>query len=160
MTISYHEVSLAAWSLLLFQRQNFLNNHIARVPVTPNKQGTIEMRDQVFSSVGAQDMDTRGYQVSDLDDVESYWEDDQLNVNAVFGTAIDFPFSPTAFDDLEVGGSVENPILLDEDQDKENSSSTTLVSERPSRQPALLRRRPFGTRMENVSDYVCRKFFQ
>ena len=32
----------------------------------PNKQGTREMRDELLSSVGAQDMDTNGYQVSDL----------------------------------------------------------------------------------------------
>ena len=30
----------------------------------------MEMRDEVLSSVGAQDMDKSGYQVSDLDDVE------------------------------------------------------------------------------------------
>ena len=71
---SAQEIPLAAWSLLLSQRQQFLNNHLARVPVTPNQQGTHEMRDEVLSSVGAQeDLDTKGYQVStDLDDVEFY----------------------------------------------------------------------------------------
>ena len=39
-----------------------LNNHLARVPVTPNQQGTHEIKEEVFSSVGAQDMDTNGYQ--------------------------------------------------------------------------------------------------
>ena len=34
----------------------------------------MEMMDEVLSSVGAQGMDTRGYQVSDLDEVEVYWE--------------------------------------------------------------------------------------
>ena len=38
----------------------------------PNQQGTHEMRDKVLSSVGAQDMDTSGYQVSDLDAVDFY----------------------------------------------------------------------------------------
>ena len=54
------------------QRQQFLNNHLARVPVTPNQQGSHEMRDEVLSSVGAQEgLDTSGYQVSaDLDNVE------------------------------------------------------------------------------------------
>ena len=34
------------------------------------------MKDEVLSSVGAQDMDTKGYQVSatELDDVEFNWE--------------------------------------------------------------------------------------
>ena len=116
VTISSQEISLADWSLLLSQRQQFLNNHLARVPVTPNQQVTHEIRDEVLSSVGLQDMDTSGYQVSaDPSDVEFYWQNDQLDVDAVFRPRIDTPFSPTAFDDLEVGGSVENPILLDEE---------------------------------------------
>ena len=74
MTISSQELLLAAWSLLLSERQDFLNNHLARVPINPNQEGTMEMRDEVLSSVGAQDKDASGYQVSDMDDVESYWE--------------------------------------------------------------------------------------
>ena len=71
-TTNSPEILIAAWSLLLSQRQPFLNNHLSRVPVTPNRQGTYEMRDEVLSSVGAQEgLDTRGYQVSaDLDDIE------------------------------------------------------------------------------------------
>ena len=78
-------------------------------------------------------MDTSGYQVSaDLDDVEFYWENDQLAVDAVFRPGIDTPFSPTAFDDLEMGGSSEIPILLHQEEDKENSPPppTTPVSEK------------------------------
>ena len=52
-TISSQEIPLAAWQLLLSQRQDFLDNHLARVPVTPNQEGTMEMRDEVLSSVGA-----------------------------------------------------------------------------------------------------------
>ena len=69
-TISSQEIPLAAWQLLLSQRQDFLNNHLARVPITPNQEGTMEMRDEVLSSVGAQDLDTSSYQVSDLEDIE------------------------------------------------------------------------------------------
>ena len=47
MTIGSREVLLAAWSLLLSERQQFLNNHLARIPVTPKQQGTHEMRDEV-----------------------------------------------------------------------------------------------------------------
>ena len=167
MTISSQEVPLASWSLLLSQRQQFLNNHLARVAVTPNQQGTHGMRDEVLSSVssvGAQDMDTSRYQVSaDLDDVQIYWEKDQLDLDAVFRPGIDTPVSPTASDDLEMGGSAENPILLDKDEDKENSPpppTTTPFSERLTRTPALLTSRPFGTRRENVPDYACRNLFQ
>ena len=127
MTISSKEFPLAAWSLLLSQRQKFLNNHLARVPVTPKQQGTHEMRDEVLSSVDALDMDTSGYQVSfaDLDDDEFYWETYQLDLDAVFETGIVTPFSPKAFDDLELGGSAENPIPLDEEEDKDNSPPPT-----------------------------------
>ena len=50
-TKSSQEIPLAAWSLMLSQRQKFLNNHLARVPVTPNQRGTHEMRDEKLSSV-------------------------------------------------------------------------------------------------------------
>ena len=124
------------------------------------------MTDEVLSSVGAQYMDTSGYQVSAAhpDDVEFYWQNDQLDVNAVFRPGIDTPFSPTAFDDLEMGGggSAKNPILLDEEEEKEISPppTTTSVSERPTRPPASLRSRPFRTTIENVHDYVYRSLFQ
>ena len=63
---------LASWNLLLSQKQDFLNNHLARVPITPKQEGTMEMKNEVPSSVGAQDLDTSGYQVSDQYDVEFY----------------------------------------------------------------------------------------
>ena len=72
MTISSQYILLAAWKLLLSQRQELINNHLVRVPVTPNQQRTREMSDEVLSSVGTQRMDKSGYQVSaDLYDVES-----------------------------------------------------------------------------------------
>ena len=89
--------------MLLSQRQDFLNNHLARVPITPNQEGTLEMRDEVLSSVGAQDLDTSSYQVSDLEDIEFNWQDSQLDMDAVFRLGIDTPFSPTTFNDLLMG---------------------------------------------------------
>ena len=62
-TIGSEETPLAAWSLLLFRRDDFLKNHLARAPITSNQDGTMEMRDEVLSSVGAEEMDTIGYQV-------------------------------------------------------------------------------------------------
>ena len=53
ITISSQEIPLASWQLLLSQRQDFFNNHLARVPITPNQVGTMEMRDEALSSVGA-----------------------------------------------------------------------------------------------------------
>ena len=161
ITISSEETPLAAWQLLLAQRQDFSNNHLPRVPITPNQEGTMEMRDEVLSSVGAQDLDTSSYQVSDLDDIEFNWENSQLDMDSVFRPGLDTPFSPTVFDDLLMGdGSVEKPIVLDEEQDKENAPPTTPVSERPTEPPRLLRSRVFGARIENVPDYVYRNLFE
>ena len=160
ITISSQEIPLAAWQLLLSQRQDFLNNHLARVPITPNHQGTMEMRDEVLSSVGAQDLNTSSYQVSDLEDIEFNWESSQLEVDAVFRPGIDTPFYPTIFNDLLMGGeSVENPIVLDEEEDKENAPPTTPESVRPTEPLRLQRSRGFGARMENVPDYLFRKLF-
>ena len=160
LTISSQEIPLAAWRMLLAQKQDFLNNHLARVPITPNQEGTVQMRDEVLSSVGAQDLDTSSYQVSDLEDIEINWENSQLEMDAVFRSAIDTPFSPTINDELSMHGSVENPIVLDEEQDKENAPPTTPVSERPIEPPRLLRSRAFRARIENVPDYVYRNLFQ
>ena len=105
-----------------------------RDPVTPNHQGTHEKRDGVFSSVGAQDIITSQYQVSaNLDNVEFYWENDWLEEDAVFRPGINTLSSPAAFDNLEKGGSAENSILFDEEEDKANCPPTTPVSERPTR---------------------------
>ena len=92
LTISSQEMPLAAWQLLLSQRQDFLNNHLSRVPNTENQEGTMEMRDEVLSSVKAQDLDTSSYQVSDLEDIEFNWENPQLDMDSVFRPGIDTPF--------------------------------------------------------------------
>ena len=162
ITISSQEIPLAAWQLLLSQRQDFMNNHLARVPITSNQEGTIEKREEVLSSVGAQDLDTSSYQVSDLEDIEFNWENSQLDMDSVFRPGIDTPFSPTTFDNLLMGdGSVENPIVLDGEKDKENAPPpTTPEFVRPTEPPRLQRSRAFGTRIENVPDCHYRKLFQ
>ena len=120
----------------------------------------MEMRDEVLSSVGAQDLETSSYQVSDLEDIEFNWENSQLDMDSVFRPGIDTPFSPTVFDDLLMSdGSVQDPIVLDEEQDKENAS-TTPESERLTEPPRLLRSRAFGARIKNVPDYVYRSLFE
>ena len=160
ITISSQEIHLAAWQLLLSQRQDFLNNHLARAPITPNQEGTTKMRDEVLSSAEAQDLDTSSYQVSDLEDIEFNWENSQMEMDAVFRPGIDTPFSPNTFDDLLMGDeTVENPIVWDEEEDKENAPSTTPEFVRPTEPPKLQRSQAFGARMENVPDYVFRKLF-
>ena len=121
----------------------------------------MEMRDKVLSSVGARHLDTSSYQISDLEDIEFNWEDSQLDMDSVYRLGIDTPFSPTVFDDFLMGdGSVENPIVLEEEQDKENAPPTTPVSEHSTEPPRLLRSRAFGARIENVPDYVYINLFQ
>ena len=162
ITISSQEIPLAAWQLLLSQRQDFLNNHLSRDPITENQEGTMDMRDEVLSSVGAQDLDTSSYQVFDLEDIEFNWENPQLDMDAVFRPGIDTPFSPTTIDNLLMGdGSVESSIVLDEEEDKENTPPppTTPESLRPTEPPRLQRSCAFGARMENVPDYVFRNLF-
>ena len=57
----------------------------------------------------------------------------QLELDAVFRPGIgriDTPFSATTFNDLEMGerGSSENPIVLDEEEDKNSSATTPSLS--------------------------------
>ena len=84
LTISSLEIPLAAWSLFLSQRQELLDNHLPRVPLTPSQQGTFKMREEVLSSVGAQDTDTRGYDLSALEDIEFNWEYPAVDVDSVY----------------------------------------------------------------------------
>ena len=103
MTISSQEIPLAVCSLLLSHRKDFPKSHLARDSNTPNHEGIEEMRDEVQSSLGAQDMDTSAYQVSDLDVVKLYWDKDQLDADAVFRPGIDTLFSLLTFNDFEMG---------------------------------------------------------
>ena len=119
----------------------------------------MEKRDEVLSSVEAQDLDTSSYQVSDLEDIEFNWENSQLDMDSVFRPGIDTPFSPTTFKYLSMGGSVQNPIVLNEEEDKENSASTS-VSIKLTEPPRLQRSRAFGARIENVPEYVYGSLFQ
>ena len=91
------------------------------------------MRDEVLSGIGVQDMDTNRYQVSDLHDVDFYLENVELV--SVLRPGIDTPFSPPTFNNFEMGSITENPILVDEEPDKEESlppHQTTAVSEKPT----------------------------
>ena len=98
--------------------------------------------------MGAQHLDTSSYQVSDHEDIQFNWENSQLDMDAVFRPGIDTPFCPTTIDDLSMEGSVEKPIVLDEEEDKENAPPpTTPESVRPTATPRLQRSRAFEARM-------------
>ena len=100
--------------------------------------------------------------MSDPDGVENYRENDQLDVDTVFRPSKDTTFSRSFFNNSEMGSMAGNPILIDEEQDKEISPPphpTTPVSERQTQPPVLMRSHPFDTRIENVPDYVFRSLF-
>ena len=156
LTISYLEFTLAAWSWLLSQRQEFLDNHVPRDPITFNQQRSFEMREEVLSSVGAKNTDTSGWKLSDLEDTEFIWEDPAVHLDSVYRAGTDTPFSPSIFDGFQMRSTAAHPIIVDDEEDKENSAPTTQESERPTEHPRLLRRRPFGFRLENVPDSVYR----
>ena len=163
ITISSLESPLAAWSLLLSQRQEFLDNQLPRVPITPNQQGTFEMRKEVLSSVGAQDTETSGYELSDLEDIDFSWEDLAVDVDSVYRPGMDTPFSSSIFDDFHMQESTAaNPKIVDDEEDRESSApaTTTPESERSTEPPRLLRKRPFDTRLENVHESVYRTLFR
>ena len=110
--------------------------------------------------MGAQDLITSTYQVSDYEDIEFNWENSQLDMDAVFRPGIDTNLSATTFDDLSMEETDEDPIVLDEEEDKENSPPSTPESVRPTEPPRFQRSRAFGARRENVPDYVFRNLFQ
>ena len=147
--------------MLLSQREEFLDNHLPRVPITPNQQGAFEKREEVLPSVGAQEANTTGYEVSDLEHTEFSWEDPAVNMVSVNRPRIDAPFSPSMFDDFQMGSTAANPILVDDGQHKEilAPTTTTAESDHPAESPRLLLSRPFGTRLENKPDSVYRALF-
>ena len=124
----------------------------------------MKMRNELLAIVGAQDIDTSGYQVSDLDDVEFHWDNDQLDVDDFFRPGTDTPFCTSTFKNFEMGSMAENPNLIDDKHGNENSPPlphlTTPVSERPTQTPLSLRCRPSGTRIEKNPDYVDRSLFE
>ena len=50
------------------------------------------MREDLLSSVRAQDTDTKGCELSDLEDIEFSWEDPEVDMDSVYRPGIDTPF--------------------------------------------------------------------
>ena len=120
------------------------------------------MRHEELSSVGTEVMDTSECQVSDLEDNDFHWEPFDFNMDAVFGPSVDTPFSLSTFTKCEMGSMSENPILIDEEQDRKNSPlprpPTSTVSERPTHTLVLMRSCRTGTRSDSVANYVHETF--
>ena len=122
------------------------------------------MREEVLSSVGAQDTDTSRYELSDLEDNEFSWEDLAVDMDCVYRSGTDTPFSPSTFDDFQTEGSTAaNRIIVDDEVDKESSAPATTTTpefEHPTEPHSLLRSHPFGTRLKNVLESVYRTLFR
>ena len=57
--------------------------------INPKKQGTVQIQDEVPSSVCAKQMDASDYQVFNLKENEIHWEAVDLNMDTTFGRRID-----------------------------------------------------------------------
>ena len=93
MTKISQETPVAACTLSS-QKQKFLNYHLVRVTSLANQEGTMEVQDEVSSSVGAQDVDTSRQQLSNIGDIELHWDDGDLNMYAAFRPSVDAAFYP------------------------------------------------------------------
>ena len=48
-----------------------------------------------------------------------------MDMDSVYQPGIDTSFSPSIFDDFQKGSTAANPIIVDDEEDKENSAPTT-----------------------------------
>ena len=88
------------------------------------------MREEVLSSVGVQHTDTKGNDLSDLEDIEISWEDLAVDMDSAYRHGIDTPLFPSIFDDFQVEGSTPaNLITVEDEEGKENSAPTTTTPE-------------------------------
>ena len=69
---SFHGFSLPAWNSLLSERQKFVGERLAQIATTPNHLRTYEKRGEIFANAGAQDMDTRGYELLYMRDIDFF----------------------------------------------------------------------------------------
>ena len=66
-----------------------MDNHLAGIAITPKQLATHEMRQEALSSAGAQDMYTKGDELSYLDSTEFFCDNPYLEIDDVFRPRID-----------------------------------------------------------------------
>ena len=99
--------------------------------------------------------------MSDLDHVDFYWKNDQLDVDAVLRPGRYTPFCPSIFNDFHMGSMAGNQILVADEREKETSPlPTNPDSERQTQPPVFMTSHPFGTKIENAPDYDYRNLFE
>ena len=144
----------ATFSLVMSQGHDFLKKQLAQVPISPNQQKTMEMWDEVLSSVGLQDWDT-SEQVSGVSFRGNWISLGGLSPEhgCSLQTRHRDSFLPPTSNCFEMDSMAEDLILVDQEHDRENSPLLpplllTAISERPTQPLMLSSSSPFGTRIE------------
>ena len=141
---SFLDIPIPVFNSLISQRQAFFWGSL--IPADEN----VRHEEEVLSTVGILDSNSVP---ADLQEIQL----EDMDIDEVaFRPGIDTPFSPTStFDGF---GSAENPIVLNDEDDKENVDPESVRQDDP---PPLRRSfgRRFGNRVENVPDYVYRSLF-
>ena len=108
-----------------------------------------------FSSAGAQDKESSGFEPPDLDDIEIFWEKPQLKVYIAFRHGIRIIFSSTAIEKPEMERSVrKKPHSTRQWTGQTEFATHNSISGGPNRPSALLLNSPSATRNQNVSGYL------
>ena len=81
MTKSSQWIRMPARNLLLSQTQGFLDNHLDQISITLNQLGLFELREVVFAIAGAKHMNTSSYELSNLGDIDFFWENSQVGLD-------------------------------------------------------------------------------
>ena len=120
-----------------------MQNELARFPLTHKQQGKLRRRDEKLSSIGAQEMETGGYQVSDLEEFRCHWEDLDFSMKTNLRRGVDTTCSPSTINDVHIGSMAGNPIPIDEKENKANSApdAITAVCEQLNECPEMLTKR-------------------
>ena len=157
---SFLDIPIPVFNSLISQRQAFFwgslipaDENVGTVvvgAVSDAVRPDVRPEEEVLSTVGILDSNSVP---ADLQEIQL----EDMDIDEVaFRPGIDTPFSPTStFDGF---GSAENPIVLNDEDDKENVDPESVRQDDP---PPLRRSfgRRFGNRIENVPDYVYRSLF-
>ena len=133
----------------------FLTNLLARVSKTERQKRIIELRADVLSSVGAQEIKKAGIRSLIRQTLSFTGKIFNWTCLQSVDQAETLPL-PSGFNDLDRNSRAENRILIVEDEDVEYSPPTTPITKW---QP-LMENRPVETITWNFSAYVYRNLFQ
>ena len=100
---------------MLSERQDCLDTHQAKVPISENQQRKFVMQNQVLSSVNQREADTNGRQEWNEGNIMFHRQEPNLKKNTVFRAGKDALFSPAASENFEVGSRIENRNLADDE---------------------------------------------